>query len=205
MSITEEQDLYERLLFGGVLPVEYEGKYRIGVRCDAESHTCRLTVYRARERRYETLFSCGGVIGKSGTGKAAEGDMKTPLGTYVTRRAYGIKDDPESRVPYTKITSDMYWRGDSERADYNTLAYASELPEDTDFSHDENLIEYAPAYNYLLDIGYNTCRVPYVGSAVFLHCIADGKTATAGCIAIAEEDMVRVLRTVTEGTIITIY
>ena len=201
----EEQNLYEQLLFGGVLPAGYEGMYRIGVRCDSEKHKCCLTVYRARNRRYETVFSCNGIIGANGTGKIAEGDMKTPLGTYVIGAAYGIKDDPGSRVPYVKITKDMYWRGDSECDDYNTLAYADNLPENTDFSHDEHLIEYAGSYNYLIDIGYNTCRAPYAGSAVFLHCIADGKTTTSGCIAIMETDMIRVLRTVTIGTQITIY
>lgn len=199
----EEQNLYEKHLFGGILPAEREGEYRIGVRCDRDK--CRLTVYRAHNRRYETVFSCGGIIGANGTGKIAEGDMKTPLGTYTIGEAYGIKDDPGSRVPYTKITDKMYWRCDSACDDYNTLAYTDKLPLYTDFSHDEHLVEYDGAYNYLLDIGYNMSRTPYAGSAVFLHCIADGKATTSGCIAIAETDMIRVLRTITIGTQITIY
>ncbi len=201
MSIKEEQNLYGKLVFGGVLPAEYEGQYRIGVRCDNESHTCRLTVYLACNRRYETLFSCGGIIGANGTGKTAEGDNKTPLGTYITRRAYGIKDDPESRVPYTKITADMYWCGDSGSENYNTLVYADKPTSD----NDEHLIDYAGYYNYLLDIGYNISRTPHAGSALFLHCRTDEKQTTAGCIAIDEEYMVKVLRTVKEGTPITIY
>ena len=45
----------------------------------------------------------------NGPGKQSEGDTKTPLGTWTIGEAYGINDDPGSRVPYTKVDDDMYW------------------------------------------------------------------------------------------------
>ena len=31
------------------------------------------------------------------------------------------------------------------------------------------------------------------GSAIFLHCIADGKTSTAGCVAVERDDLITLL------------
>lgn len=202
-KITHED--YEKILFGGKIPHEYDGRCRIGVKCDAERCKCELTVYRARGSAYEAIFTCAGVIGKNGAGKMAEGDAKTPYGTFTVGNAYGIKDDPGSIIPYTKVTEDMYWRCDASKPDYNTLSYASGLPADTDFSKDEHLMDYEGIYNYLLDIGYNSARVPYAGSAVFLHCMRNDNTPTRGCVAIPEEDMIKILRTIAPETQITIY
>ncbi|MBR2743403.1 MAG: L,D-transpeptidase family protein [Clostridia bacterium] len=200
------QDEVEQILFGQPVSAEREGEYRIGIKCsDNGDFHAELTIYEAKNGKYEPVFSCPAVIGKNGPGKQAEGDVKTPLGTWVIGEAYGLKDDPGSLVPYTKVTDDMYWCSSGLNGKrYNTLVYKSENP-DADYSEDEHLIDYPVVYEYLLDLGYNAAGAPFAGNAIFLHCWRGEDSPTGGCVAISEESMVTVLRTVTPGTSVTIY
>jgi L,D-peptidoglycan transpeptidase YkuD (ErfK/YbiS/YcfS/YnhG family) len=49
-------------------------------------------------------------------------------------------------------------------------------------------------YNYVLALDYNSDCVPMKGSAIFLH-VASGDY-TAGCIAISEDMMIKVLNNI---------
>ena len=99
----------------------------------------------------------------------------------------------------------MYWcaTGSNEN-NYNKLIYKSQNP-DADYSEDEHLIDYPVVYNYLLDLGYNKACAPYAGNAIFLHCWRGENSPTGGCVGISEENMVKVLKTITPGTSVTIY
>ena len=200
----QTQEQYEKALFGQPISLERNGEYRLGIKCTEGIHAI-LTVYLADNGKYVPVFSCPAVIGKNGPGKQAEGDTKTPLGTWTIGEAYGIKDDPGSLVPYTKVTEDMYWcaTGNHGRK-YNQLIYKSDEP-DADYSEDEHLIDYPVVYEYLLDLGYNAACAPYVGNAIFLHCWRGEDKPTGGCVGIAEENMVKVLRMLPPGTVVTIY
>lgn len=200
------QEEVEKTLFGQPISKERDGEYRIGIKTaiDGDFHAT-LTVYKAENGKYTTVFSCPAVVGKNGPGKQSEGDTKTPLGTWTIGEAYGIKDDPGSIVPYTKVTDDMYWCATgSNGKKYNTLIYRSDNP-DADYSEDEHLIDYPVVYNYLLDLGYNKVGAPYAGNAIFLHCWRGENSPTGGCVGISEENMIKVLKTVKPGTAVTIY
>ena len=200
------QDEVEETLFGQPISPDRDGEYRIGIKTavDGDFHA-ELSIYQAKNGAYEKIFSCPAVIGKNGPGKQSEGDVKTPMGTWTIGEAYGINDDPGSLVPYTKVTEDMYWCATgSNGRNYNTLLYKSDAP-DADYSEDEHLIDYPVVYNYLLDLGYNAPGAPYAGNAIFLHCWRGPDSPTGGCVAISEQDMITVLRTVTPGTSVTIY
>ena len=168
------QEEVEKTLFGQAISKERDGEYRIGVKCsDNGDYHATLTIYQAKDGKYENVFTCPALIGKNGPGKQSEGDVKTPLGTWTIGEAYGIADDPGSMVPYTKITDDMYWCATGSNAKkYNTLLYKSQEP-DADYSEDEHLIDYPIRYKYLLDLGYNKAGAPYAGNAIFLHCWKD--------------------------------
>lgn len=200
------QEEVEKTLFGQKISEERNGEYRIGIKTaiDGDFHA-ELTIYKAENGTYKSVFNCPAVIGKNGPGKQSEGDTKTPLGTWVIGKAYGIKDDPGSIVPYTKVTDDMYWCATGSNAKkYNTLIYRSDDP-NADYSEDEHLIDYPIVYNYLLDLGYNQAGAPYAGNAIFLHCWRGENSPTGGCVGISEENMIKVLQTVPVGTAVTIY
>ena len=200
------QDEVEKTLFGQPISPERDGEYRIGVKTavDGDFHA-ELTIYKAQGGSYVEVFSCPAVVGKNGPGKQSEGDVKTPLGTWTIGEAYGILDDPGSLLPYTKVTDDMYWCASGLNGmNYNRLVYKSDDP-DADYSEDEHLIDYPVVYNYLLDLGYNAPGAPYAGNAIFLHCWRGPDSPTGGCVGVAEESMITILRTVTPGTSVTIY
>lgn len=200
------QEEVEKTLFNQPISKERDGEYRIGIKTaiDGDFHAT-LTVYQAKNGKYEEVFSCPALIGKNGPGKQSEGDTKTPLGTWTIGEAYGIAEDPGSIVKYTKITDDMYWcaTGSNEKK-YNTLLYKSDDP-NNDYSEDEHLIDYPIRYKYLLDMGYNKAGAPYAGNAIFLHCWKTPDTPTGGCVAVSEESMVKILQTITPETSVTIY
>ena len=173
----------------------YDGTHHIKVVCSGT--TCKYQVYQIENGVYKAKLGTSGFVGRNGAGKTREGDGKTPLGTFVVGKAYGIADDPGSVIPYTKVTNDMYWCGRSNSPYYNTLINAAKSG-----PGDEHLIEYTQAYRYLLDIGYNTACIPGLGSAIFLHCSRN--QPTAGCVSIPEDYMVRTLRMIGKGTKITI-
>ena len=200
------QEEVEKTLFGQPISKERNGEYRIGIKTaiNGDFHA-ELTIYQAKDGKYESVFNCPAVVGKNGPGKQSEGDTKTPLGTWTVGEAYGINDNPGSKIKYTKVTEDMYWCATgSNSKKYNQLIYKSENP-NADYSEDEHLIEYPGVYNYLLDLGYNKACAPYAGNAIFLHCWRGENSPTGGCVGISEESMVTVLKTITPGTSVTIY
>ena len=198
------QDEYEKTIFGQPISTERNGEIRLGIKCTQDSHA-ELTVYEAKDGKYESIFTCPALIGKKGPVKHAEGDTKTPLGSWVVGEAYGIKDNPGALLPYTVITDDMYWCATGNHGKkYNQLIYKSDEPNE-DYSEDEHLIDYPIRYAYFIDLGYNKGCAPYVGNAIFLHVWKDENTATGGCVAVSEESMIRILKLIPKGTVVTIY
>ena len=200
------QEEVENTLFNQPISTSRNGEYRIGIKCaDNGDFHAELTIYKAQDGKYKKVFNCPAVVGKNGPGKQSEGDTKTPLGTWTVGEAYGINDNPGSKIKYTKVTEDMYWcaTGSNDK-NYNKLIYKSDNP-DLDYSEDEHLIDYPVVYNYLLDLGYNAACAPYAGNAIFLHCWRGENSPTGGCVGIAEENMIKVLQTITPGTSVTIY
>lgn len=198
------QDEYEKILFGQPISKERNGEMRLGIKCTHNSYA-ELTIYEAQDGKYISIFSCTAMIGKNGPLKHAEGDTKTPLGTWKIGEAYGIKDDPGSILNYTKITDDMYWCATGTNGkNYNKLIFRSKNP-NADYSEDEHLMDYPIRYSYLIDLGYNQECAPYAGSAIFLHCWKEPNCPTTGCVAVSEENMVTILKTLKPGTVVTIY
>ena len=198
------QDEYENTLFGQPISTERNGEIRLGIKCTHDFHA-EVTVYEAQDGKYVPIFYCPAVIGKNGPAKHAEGDTKTPLGTWVVGEAYGIKENPGALLPYTVITEDMYWCATGNHGlKYNQLIYKSDEP-DEDYSEDEHLIDFPIVYDYFIDLGYNHGCAPYAGNAIFLHVWRGKDNPTGGCVAIAKENMIQILKLIPEGTVVTIY
>lgn len=198
------QDEYEETLFGQPISEERNGEIRLGIKCTYDSHA-QVTVYEAQDGHYEPIFTCPAMIGKNGPIKHAEGDTKTPLGTWVIGEAYGIKEDPGALLPYTQVTEDDYWCATGAHGTkYNQLIHKSDEP-DEDYSEDEHLIDYPGVYDYFIDLGYNKGCAPYAGNAIFLHVWRDPDHPTGGCVAVAEESIIEILKLVPVGTVVTIY
>lgn len=161
----------------------------------------KLRLYVKENGKWERKIQSKAFIGKAGTGKTKEGDMKTPLGDYKFTMAFGVEEDPGSKIAYTKLTDSMYWCGDKEY--YNLFVDTSKIQHKCS-ENSEHLIEYTKAYAYALAIDYNKENEWGKGSGIFLHCYGEHEY-TAGCIAVPEDVMKEILRTVEQGAHICIY
>lgn len=143
---------------------------------------------------WKTVAVGDAFIGRNGTGKTVEGDMKTPLGVFGVRRAFGIRPNPGTSLPYLRITDSIY-ACDREGQWYNTIVdtAVTGVP-----CGGEHMVEMRPEYYYGLELDYNADNVYPAGSAIFVHC-KGVKPYTAGCVALDAGMMKRILKEADAG------
>ena len=143
---------------------------------------------------WELIFEIEAVIGKNGLGKTKEGDGKTPTGVFRFIEAFGILENPGSKMEYTQVDEHQYWIDDSASSCSNQFVNIMEVEKDWESA--EHICEYGESYHYVLATSYNSECIPGNGSAVFLHCTSEASNSTAGCIAIPEVYMKRLIQEV---------
>ncbi len=161
-----------------------------------------LTLYNKSGNHFTKQMSVSCYIGKNGiSSNKVEGDMKTPAGVFTIGQAFGTASASGCARSYLEVNSDYYWVDDSTSKYYNQLVDAGKTG--IAWKSAEHLIDYPSAYKYAIAINYNTECVPYKGSAVFLHCSTG--SATAGCVAVNEADMLKILQSLASDTRIYIH
>lgn len=134
------------------------------------------------------------IIGKAGliaNAAKREGDMATPIGRWALRHVYYRKDllgHLVCALPTSEITPLCGWCDDSTHQNYNCHV---DLP----FSASHELMwRDDGAYDLVIMLGFNDApSVAGRGSAIFLHCIASGRTHTAGCVALTRIDLINLI------------
>lgn len=133
------------------------------------------------------------VVGRNGLapeGQKREGDGRTPSGVFALRRAFGYDETVETGLLYRRVTERDFWIDESSSAQYNQWV-TGETPQ---VSH-EVLRRDDDLYRYAVVIEYNTDPVVSgLGSAIFMHVWRGAGEPTAGCVAMAEDDLVNFLR-----------
>ncbi len=134
-----------------------------------------------------------GVAGANGLapkGEKREGDGRTPTGVFGINRGFGYFP-LDTKLPYIVLTPDLIWVDDPRSPEYNRLVSLDRVHPasyETMRSNDD-------LYKYGVVIEYNTDPVVSgLGSAIFLHIWRDPHTPTVGCVAVSEENMLRILR-----------
>ena len=146
--------------------------------------------------KWVQVVTTPGFIGREGLGKTKEGDAKTPVGTYRFNRAFGIAENPGTRLPYVRADENTYWSGDQRPGmKYNELVDARDFP-GLNKEESEHITDYFLQYQYCLNISYNESGTPGLGSAIFLHCLGANKPYTGGCVAIPMDKMQLVMQRV---------
>lgn len=161
-----------------------------------------LSIHEKKNGLWTQLYSCRAYLGKNGIGKTKEGDKKTPSGAYNLTFPFGIKSDPGARQDYLKVTKHHYWCGTSSSDYYNQLVDMRKVDRKYT-SSDEYLIKYKGVYNYCMFIDYNADGEAGKGSCIFLHCTGSNKY-TAGCIAVDEAVMKKIVQWAKPGAKIVI-
>lgn len=141
------------------------------------------TGLRFRGRIYPCSIGRGGVVADK-----REGDGGTPAGVHRIMGGYH-RPDRLSRAPFWSqpIGPRDLWSDDSGDPDYNHLVKAPWR-----FSH-EKMRRADPLYDLVLITDWNWPRAqPGRGSAIFLHSWRRPGYPTAGCIAFARNDLLRI-------------
>ena len=171
------------------------------VACEGSYAT--VSMHTKKEEIWAEEFSVKGRIGRNGAGKLKEGDKKTPIGIYKFNMAFGVLGNPGiTAMPYIQLNESHHWVDDSNSQYYNQFVSTNEVV--IDWKSSEHLYKVVPQYNYALSINYNEECVPNKGSAIFLHCTSRNFGTTAGCVAIPEEYMIKVMKNLKQDCIIVI-
>ncbi|MDX3901309.1 MAG: L,D-transpeptidase family protein [Sphingobium sp.] len=133
------------------------------------------------------------VIGRGGPCAAdakREGDGCTPIGCWPIRAVLlrpGRVAPPPLALPWRWTRPDDGWSDDPADSAYNRPV---RLPR---ARSTESLQRVDALYDIIVVLGHNDAPpVPGAGSAIFFHLWTDAQ-ATEGCVAVAREDMLRIL------------
>ncbi|MDO5737233.1 MAG: L,D-transpeptidase family protein [Propionibacteriaceae bacterium] len=143
--------------------------------------------------------SATGGLSPAATRKQSTGTA--PAGKFAITEAFGLKQNPNTSLPWKAPTGDSYWVLDPNSQFYNQLRQRGQGGFRTGPS--ERLVDFKGQYGYAAVIDYN--RAPAVkgkGGAIFLH--VHGQSTTAGCVSITSTNLQLFLQAVTSGDEITI-
>ena len=141
------------------------------------------------------IFKCS--IGRNGTKKKKkEGDKSTPKGVFSISKLYYRADriqKPVTKIPTKIITKKLGWCDDPGSKYYNKEISISN-------NHKcEKLFKKDSVYDCFIVIDYNTNKIPFKGSAIFIHLTKDYKK-TAGCIALKKKDFLILAKLINKKT-----
>jgi len=137
--------------------------------------------------------SFNGTIGKNGfagPGEKREGDGRSPSGIFSLKLAFGYNKSIQTKMPYRQALPDDLWIDDVHAADYNRWVKKNS----TQATSYEQMKRNDNLYKYGIVIEYNTNPViKGHGSAIFIHIWRGENIGTEGCVAVAEEEIIRIL------------
>ena len=131
-----------------------------------------------------------------------EGDGGTPRGTFQPLRLWWRADRhprPRSFLPVRAIRPQDAWCEDPSHPHYNRPVRLDRDHAGDRLTRDDHL------YDFVIEIDHNTRpRIAGRGSAVFLHLARKNFSATAGCVAMTQASMQRLLTRIGPRTLIVI-
>lgn len=132
-----------------------------------------------------------------------EGSMMTPMGVFSLDSAFGTQPNPGGGLPYVQVTPNHWWDGDVHSPTYNTMQVCEKslCPFGTGSSTGSENLD-IPQYAHAVVMGVNKAHVAGKGSAFFLHSTDGG--ATAGCVAIDDAKLVKIIQWLQPGAVIAI-
>lgn len=132
-------------------------------------------------------------IGENGfapPGEKREGDGKTPSGIFSLKRTFGYDKTVKTKMPYRQASEKDLWVDDPNAPDYNQWVKQGE----TSAASYEKMKREDGQYKYGIVIEYNTNPViKGHGSAIFFHVWKGKDLPTAGCVAVSEKNMIKIL------------
>ena len=169
-----------------------------------------IVIKAAKQQLFCGPLSLNCRIGKDGyvpMAQGREGDGKTPLGEYKLRFGLYRADrlpKPRTDLTFRPLHENDGWCDAPEDPAYNRFIRLPYPDAKNQVSH-EALWRDDGAYDIILVMSHNDSPpISGLGSAVFIHIAQPDDRQTLGCIALAPEDMVKLLPSLYGGMPITI-
>lgn len=150
------------------------------------------------------------VVGKNGLGQGRgrvrldfdgapdkkEGDDRAPAGIFRLSSAFGYAPTRSAawvKLPYLALSKPIEGIDDPNSRYYNTLVDRSKVAK-IDWRSSEQMRRDDVLYKWGVVVEHNPAAIPGAGSCIFLHIWKSSSAPTAGCTAMRESDLVRLLR-----------
>ena len=125
-----------------------------------------------------------------------EGDNKAPAGIFPLGPAFGYASADRAhwlKLPYVALTKNTEGVDDSQSRYYNQLVDRSKITR-VDWRTSEKMLRADDLYKWGVFVAHNSSAKPGAGSCIFLHIWRNSSAATAGCTAMPERNLVKLLR-----------
>jgi L,D-peptidoglycan transpeptidase YkuD (ErfK/YbiS/YcfS/YnhG family) len=127
-----------------------------------------------------------------------EGDGRSPAGAFAIGIAFGYPETVDTALPYLPMDADDYCIDVSTSPLYNRIVDAAEVGADAIAGSTEPMrrdlhVDGDQRYRIGFVIEHNAAGKTDAGSCIFAHLWKSADTATAGCTAMAEPAMHRLL------------
>lgn len=136
-----------------------------------------------------------------GTPKKKEGDDRAPAGIFDLSSAFGYATAHSAtwiKLPYLALSSQIEGIDDPNSRYYNKLVDRSKTAP-IDWRSSEQMRRDDILYKWGVIVDHNPAAIPGAGSCIFLHIWKSPSSPTAGCTAMPESDLVRLLRWLDPG------
>ena len=150
------------------------------------------------------------VVGKKGLGQGQglvrlkidgahdkkEGDDKAPAGIFRLSSVFGYAPARSAswvKLPYLALSKGIEGIDDPRSRYYNKLVDRSQVAK-VDWRSSEQMRRDDVLYKWGVVVDHNPTARPGAGSCIFLHIWKSSSSPTAGCTAMPERDLVRLIR-----------
>ena len=127
------------------------------------------------------------------TPRKHEGDGRSPAGLFPLTSTFG-NSDAGSKLPFTKLDEFTECVDDTKSGFYNEIVNRMQVG-NFDWKSSEKMLAVGPQYDLGIFVAYNSYpAIRGNGSCIFLHIWKDASAGTAGCTAMARENLERIVK-----------
>ena len=183
----------ETFLMSNGMEIVNSGQLIFVTNKDASSSQVTIYVLEKDGNIWRPAFPAfSGTIGTKGFApfdKKLEGDGKSPTGIFSLGTAFGYNPSITTKMPYRQVMEDDFWVDDVHSPDYNR--WVRGRPQAVSM---EKMKREDGLYRHGIVIAYNMDPiVKGKGSAIFLHRWQEKGKSTRGCVAVPEDQLLRLL------------
>jgi D-alanyl-D-alanine dipeptidase len=120
-----------------------------------------------------------------------EGDGKAPAGLFTLGNGFGYEDF-KIDFPYSVYKRTDHCVDDSKSKFYNTIVDSTKVTKD--YKSFEYMKLKNDLYKYGITVNHNPNQVPLAGSCIFVHIRSKSGGGTAGCTAMREDKIIKILK-----------